>query len=79
MGIVEETLAHWRRQRTDLLDRLTKLECGTELYSARRDAEWVDTTPDLIGELKDQLGELDRLIAQYEKRSVMIRIDGFGG
>ena len=69
MGVVEDTLAHWRRQRSALLVRLSDLKSGTTLHSARPDVEWVDITSESIRQLKEEIGQLDRLLAQYEKSS----------
>jgi hypothetical protein len=66
MGIVEDTLAHWRKQRADLAVRLADPEDGKTFHSARRDAEWVDVTPELVREWTEQIAELDRLISKYD-------------
>jgi hypothetical protein len=67
MGIVEDTITHWHEERRSFLEWLSELESGQKQHLRKVGTTWVDVTQDLISQLKDRVGQLDRLLAFYEK------------
>ena len=65
MGILEDTLAYWREQRTALSWQLADLESGKALRSERNGTEWVDKSPEAIATLKGEIAQLNRLLSAY--------------
>jgi hypothetical protein len=66
-----DALQWLRSQREELLTEIQAFEVGQLRYEVRyegqSEAGWVDLTEDVIGRRKRKLGELEALIAMWER------------
>ena len=68
MRPVTSDIAHCREDRERLQGQVDLMESGTLQFRSRSTAtDWVDTTPDLIESYKNQITQLDDLIARYSE------------
>ncbi len=65
---MQELIAQCREDRELLQGQIDLMESGTLQFRSRStDTDWVDTTPDLIESYKNQITQLDDLIARHSE------------
>jgi hypothetical protein len=64
-------LVDWcKRERATLQQRLELMKAGKFRIGEKEvGREWVDTTPQAIDQVERSIGELDKVLADYEARS----------
>jgi hypothetical protein len=64
-------LVGWcKRERATLQQRLELMKAGKFRIGEKEvGREWVDTTPQAIDQVERSIGELDKVLADYEARS----------
>jgi hypothetical protein len=64
--IVEQWMTHMRLQRTRARDMVWLIEHGATLHDGREGVPMADATKRWLGEQRDVIAEVDRLLVLYE-------------